>query len=217
MSAVLLALDTCTARASIALRDQATLRAEMTWEAQRHETAAVAARIRDLMRACRIAPEDIGCVAVAVGPGSFTGVRCGLAIGKGIAVARNLPMVGVTAFDVIAYAQPPQPAPMLALLEIGRNRVAACPYEWHEAAPSVAGEWRIHSWAELAERVEPPLYVCGDIAPAWIAALRAKVTVAPAALNLRRAGFLAELGMARWERGEVDDAMTLAAVYPPET
>ncbi|GIV85064.1 MAG: tRNA (adenosine(37)-N6)-threonylcarbamoyltransferase complex dimerization subunit type 1 TsaB [Candidatus Roseilinea sp.] len=217
MSVVLLALDTCTARASIALRDQTTLRAEMTWEAQRHETAAIAARIRDLMRACRIAPEDIGCVAVAIGPGSFTGVRCGLAIGKGMAVARNLPMIGVTAFDVIAHAQPPQPAPMLALLEVGRSRVAACPYEWHEGAPSVAGEWQIHSWAELAERVEPPLYVCGDLPPAWIAALRAKVTLAPAALNLRRAGFLAELGMARWERGEVDDAMTLTAVYPAET
>jgi hypothetical protein len=94
--------------------------------------------------------------------------------------------------------------------------VAACPYEWRGGAPSVNGEWRIHSWAELAERAEPPLYVCGDVAPAWIAALRAKVTVAPAALNLRRAGFLAELGMARWERGEVDDAMTLTAIYPPE-
>lgn len=216
MSAVLLALDTCTVRASIALRDSTTLRAEMTWEAQRHETATVAARIRDLMRACRIAPEDVGCIAVAIGPGSFTGVRCGLAIGKGMAVARNLPMIGVTAFDVIAHAQPPQPAPMLALLEVGRNRVAVCPYEWREGAPSVAGEWRIHSWAELVERAEPPLYVCGDVAPAWIAALRAKVALAPAALNLRRAGFLAELGMARWERGEVDDAMTLTAIYPPE-
>lgn len=216
MADVLLALDTCTTRASIALRDATTLRAEMTWGAQRHETAAVAARIRDLMRACRIAPEDIGCVAVAIGPGSFTGVRCALAIGKGMAVARNLPMIGVTAFDVIAHAQPPQDTPMLALLEVGRNRVAVCPYEWQAGTPTVAGEWRIYSWTDLTRWVEPPLYVCGDIAPAWIAALRAKVTIAPAALNLRRAGFLAELGMARWEHGEVDNAMTLTAIYPAE-
>ncbi|MCS7055644.1 MAG: tRNA (adenosine(37)-N6)-threonylcarbamoyltransferase complex dimerization subunit type 1 TsaB [Thermoflexales bacterium] len=215
-SDILLALDTCTARASIALRDRAVLRAEMTWEAQRHEMATIAARVRDLMRACRIAPEDIGCVAVAIGPGSFTGVRCGLAIGKGMAVARRLPMIGVSAFDVIAHAQPQQTMPMLALLEVGRNRVAVCPYVWRAGAPTVAGEWRIHSWAELVERVAPPLYMCGDIAPAWIAALGAKVTVAPAALNLRRAGFLAELAMARWEHGDVDDAMTLTAIYPSE-
>ncbi len=216
MPPVLLAVDTCTARASIALRDDTTLRAEMTWEARRHETATVAARIRDLMRTCHITPEDLGCIAVAVGPGSFTGVRCGLAIGKGIAVARGLPMIGVTAFDVIAHAQPPQLTPMLALLEVGRSRVAVCPYDWHAGIPSVAGEWKVYSWTELAERAEPPLYVCGDVAPPLIAALRPAVTVAPAVLNLRRAGYLAELGMARWERGEVDDAMTLTAIYPSE-
>jgi tRNA threonylcarbamoyladenosine biosynthesis protein TsaB len=216
-ASVLLALDTCTRRASLALRDDTTLRAEMTWEAQRHETATVAARIRDLMQTCHIEPRDLGCIAVAIGPGSFTGVRCGLAIGKGIAVARALPMIGVVAFDVIAHAQPPQPMPMLALLEAGRSRVAACPYEWRADAPAVAGEWQIWSWEALAQKVEPPLYVCGDLAPPLIAMLKPKVKVAPAALNLRRAGFLAELGMARWERGEVDDVMTLTALYPPET
>jgi len=215
-ASVLLALDTCTRRASVALRDDATLLAEMTWEAQRHETAAVAARIHDLMQTCRVEPRDLGCIAVATGPGSFTGVRCGLAIGKGIAVARGLPMIGVVAFDVIAHAQPPQPMPMLALLEAGRSRVAACPYEWHAGAPAVAGEWQIWSWDALAQNVEPPLYVCGDLAPSLIAMLKPKVKVASAALNLRRAGFLAELGVARWERGEVDDAMTLTAVYPAE-
>jgi len=64
MGDVLLALDTCTRRASIALRDQTTLRAEMTWEAQRHETATVAARVRDLMQACRIAPQDLSLIHI---------------------------------------------------------------------------------------------------------------------------------------------------------
>jgi tRNA threonylcarbamoyl adenosine modification protein YeaZ len=213
MGDVLLALDTCTRRASIALRDQTTLRAEMTWEAQRHEAATVAARVRDLMRACGIAPQDLGCVAVAVGPGSFTGVRCGLAIGKGIAVARSLPMVSVTAFDVLAHAQPPQPMPMLAVLEIGRDRLATCPYEWRDDAWSVAGEWRTWRWDELIHDLTPPLYVCGELTPAFIAACASRLTLAPAALNMRRAGFLAELGMARWQHGELDNPMTLTAAY----
>jgi len=213
MGDVLLALDTCTRRASVALRDQTTLRAEMTWEAQRHETATVAARVRDLMQACRIAPQDLGCVAVAIGPGSFTGVRCGLAIGKGIAVARGLPMVSVTAFDVLAHAQPPQPMPMLAVLEIGRNRVATCPYEWHGDAWGVAGEWHTWRWDELIQGLAPPLYVCGDLSAEFIAACAQRVTIAPAAYNMRRAGFLAELGFARWQHNEVDTPMTLTAVY----
>lgn len=217
MSHVLLALDTCTKRASIALRDATTLCAEMTWEAQRHETAAVGARIRDLMQACHIAPEQLGAIAVATGPGSFTGVRCGLAIGKGIAIARGLPMIGVSAFDIIVRAQPPQPMPVLAVLEVGRSQVAVCRYKWRAGVPVVAGDWWLQRGDDLVASVEPPLYVCGDLAPELIAALRAKVTVAPAVLNLRRAGYLAELGAERWQRGEVDDARTLTAIYPTET
>jgi tRNA threonylcarbamoyladenosine biosynthesis protein TsaB len=215
-SQVLLAIDTCTKRASIALRDTTTLRAEMTWEAQRHETAMVSARIHDLMQACHIAPADLGAVAVAIGPGSFTGVRCGLAIGKGIAVARDLPMIGVTAFDVIAYAQAPQNMPMLALLEVGRSRVAACRYEWQDGAPAVASDWWIQSWQELSDDVEPPMYVCGDLEPQLIEMLQPRATVAPATLNLRRAGYLAELAYGRWKCGQIDNTMTLTAIYPAE-
>ena len=222
MSNVLLAIDTCTRRASIALRDGTALRAEMTWECERQETALVSAHIKQLMQACHIQPADLGAVAVAIGPGSFTGVRCGLAIGKGLAVARGIPMIGVTAFDVIAHAQPRQTnsVPMLALLQVGRGRVAACRYEWHgndeRDAPSVASDWWMQTWQELSDGIEPPIYVCGDIAPPLAAMLAGKATLAPATLNLRRAGFLAELAFVRWQHGETDDTMSITAIYPAE-
>jgi tRNA threonylcarbamoyladenosine biosynthesis protein TsaB len=223
---ILLAIDTCTKRASIALRDATTLRAEMSWECERQQTALVAAKIRELMQVCRIKPNDLGAVAVAIGPGSFTGVRCGLAIGKGVAVARDLPMIGVTAFDVIAHAQPDKGMPILAVLEAGRNRVAVCRYEWQEDAPAVASDWRIQSWQELSDNisddvddvddVDEPVWVCGDLAPGLMNLLEGRATIAPAALNLRRAGYLAELAYTRWQRGETNDAMTLTAIYPAE-
>jgi tRNA threonylcarbamoyladenosine biosynthesis protein TsaB len=214
---ILLAIDTCTKRASIALRDETTLRAEMTWECQRQETATVSARIRDLMQSSHIEAQDVGAIAVAIGPGSFTGVRCGLAIGKGMAVARSLPMIGVTAFDVIAHAQPNHGMPMLAVLEAGRSRVAACCYEWQDGAPAVASDWWLQSWSELSEAIEPPMWVCGDLPSQLLSVVQGKATVAPAWLNLRRAGVLADLAHARWQRGEIGDAMTLTAIYPAET
>ena len=215
---VLLAIDTCTSRASIALRDAQAVRAEMTWECRRHETALVSSRIKELMTACRIDPKEIGVVAVAVGPGSFTGVRCGLAIAKGMAVALSIPLIGVTAFDVIAHQQPMHMnrTPMLALVEAGRNRAAACRYEWQEGEPAVAGDWWIQTFPELSAAIEAPMIVCGDVAPALAALLQGKAEVAPAALNLRRAGFLAELAWSRWQRNEVDNAITLTAIYPAE-
>src|SRR5438270_13179751 len=62
-SPILLAIDTCTRRSSVALRDASTLRAECSWESDRHHTAAVSAEIRKLMQSCGIKPEQIGAVA----------------------------------------------------------------------------------------------------------------------------------------------------------
>jgi tRNA threonylcarbamoyladenosine biosynthesis protein TsaB len=217
MSDILLAIDTCTRRASIALRDRAVLRAEMTWECERQETALVSERVRELLASCHIAPAGVSAVAVAIGPGSFTGVRCGLAIAKGMAVALDIPIIGINAFDVIAYAQPPLKQPILAVLEAGRKRVAVCPYD-PMGSQMLTGEWKIQTWQEVRDGIYEPTWVCGDLTPELLKMLEgnANARIAPAPLNLRRAGYLAEIGYRRWQKGEVDDAMTLTAIYPPE-
>jgi tRNA threonylcarbamoyladenosine biosynthesis protein TsaB len=213
---VLLAIDTCTRRSSVALRDATALRAECTWQTERHHTAGVSARIRDLMVTARIAPADIGAVAVATGPGSFTGVRCGLAIAKGLATARNLPLIGVPAFDVIAAAQPQRGLPVYALVEAGRGRAAVSRYAWRDQELVAAGEWRIQTLAAFAESADWPAWVCGDLPPELAPLLDPRATVAPAVLNLRRAGWLAEIGFQRWLSGRVDDPMTLMPIYPAD-
>jgi tRNA threonylcarbamoyladenosine biosynthesis protein TsaB len=216
----LLAIDTCTRRSTIALRDRNALLAEHTWPCERQETAAVSARLSDMLQACGVKPAEIGAIAVGIGPGSFTGVRCGLAIAKGFAAAGSVRLIGVTAFDIIAHMQP---RPLLgltlhAVVEAGRGRVASCPYEWSDDSngPGVAGEWRLQTHSEFAQTMQPPALVCGEVPPALMSALENRAVVAPAWLNLRRAGVLAELGYARWTRGEFDDPATLMPVYPPE-
>ena len=220
LAPILLAIDTCTRRASLALRDATTLRAEITWECQRQHTAAVGAKIQDLLLTSQIDPAEIGAVAVAIGPGSFTGVRCGLAIGKGFATANHLPMIGIPAFDVIARAQPNTRQAIYALVEAGRSRVAVCRYEWVEGELVVADSWKVLGFDEFIADIRAPAWVCGDMAPALLKTLqskaKSKVELAPAWLNLRRAGVLAELAYANWQRGEVQDAAAVLPIYPPE-
>jgi tRNA threonylcarbamoyladenosine biosynthesis protein TsaB len=213
----MLAIDTCTRRASIALRDAHQVRAELTWECERAETATVSARIQDLCATSHIDPSTLGAVAVAIGPGSYTGVRCGLAIAKGIALALKIPILGVNAFDVIVNAQPATRTPLLAVLEIGRKRVAVCPYQ-NMGGKLLTGEWKLLDWPDLNNAIFEPTWVCGDL-PAELQTMlahNASARVAPAPLNMRRAGHLAELAYRRWRSGEVDDVMTLTAIYPPD-
>lgn len=214
MGEILLAIDTCTRRSAVALRDATSLRAEAAWETDRHHTAAVSARIQELMTACGIGHAELGAVAVAIGPGSFTGVRCGLSIAKGMAVAAKLPVFGVSAFDILLSAQPPSTLPAYPLVEVGRGRVAAGRYEWREGTAVPAEPWKVYAWQEFADVLTGPAWVCGDLAPALLGALRGRATLAPAPLNLRRAGVLAEIGYRRWQRGEVDDGLSLTPIYP---
>ena len=221
-SKVLLAIDTCTRRASIALHDGHTLLAECTWPCERQHTAIISERIRDLLGECALTARDIGVLAVAIGPGSFTGVRCGLAIAKGMAVAGDLPIIGVSAFHIVVHAQPNHGVPIYALVEAGRSRVAVCRYERLEHAPlfeaalSRPNSWQIYEHKAFLETVQAQAWVCGDIPAALLPALQARTSVAPGWLNLRRAGVLADLAYVRWGQGDVDDAATLMPIYPLE-
>ncbi len=224
MRKILLAIDTCTRRVSIALRDETTLLGESTWVCERQHTAAISAHIHMLIEASQISVDDIGAVAIAIGPGSFTGVRCGLAIAKGMAVANQLPLIGISAFQVIVQAQPNYGLPIYAVVEAGRSRVAVCRYERIEHAPLFEsalgglGDWQIHDHKHFSTQVTGPSWVCGDLPTPLLKSLSQvnQVQIAPAWLNLRRAGVLADLGYERWQRGDVDNAATLTPIYPPE-
>ena len=115
------------------------------------------------------------------------------------------------------YAQPPLKQSLLAAIEVGRGRVAACPFD-PVGARMLSGEWRIRTWQELRDDIYEPTWVCGDLRDELIDLLATNVNahVAPAPLNLRRAGYLAEIAWTRWQKDDVDDVYTLGALYPPE-
>ena len=186
---IFLAIDTCTRRSSVALRDANACVPNARGKRPPSHRGRQRAHPRLMQLAHRAG--DIGALAVAIGPGSFTGVRCGLAIAKGIATARSLPLIGVTAFDIIAAAQPDRRVPVYALVEAGRGRVAACRYEWHEGGHP--RRRMAHHTRRSPSRSKRPRGCAATSRPRWPSCWRRRL-VAPAPLNLRRAGYLAEIG-----------------------
>ena len=97
-----LALDTCLAACSAALdRDGQTVGWISEPMARGHQER-LAPMVRDLMADCGVAFGDLDRIGVTVGPGSFTGLRVGLAFAKGLALALNRPCVGVGALEALA-------------------------------------------------------------------------------------------------------------------
>lgn len=214
---MILAIDTATRWLGLALHDGTAVLAEAGWRCQNNHTIELAPAIHRLLQRQSVAVDDLSGIAVAIGPGSYTGLRVGLAVAKGLALANRIPLIGVSTLDIVAAGVDRQPGQLLVAAEAGRTRVCTAVYRWQDGAGwQSSAEPTIDTWTELLVRLEGPTFFAGEISPKaakQIAAADAAFTVLPAAQSVRRAGYLAEIGRLRLQRSDVDDAATLAPVY----
>jgi tRNA threonylcarbamoyladenosine biosynthesis protein TsaB len=213
---MLLAIDTSTRALSLALHDGEQIASERTWKSTNYHTVELSPSIAAMLGQAQITPADLKAIAVALGPGSFTGLRIGLAVAKGLALANQTPLIGIPTLDIVAASIGPEDIPLCAVLQAGRGRVCAGRYRWREGEWTADGDPVIIEWEELVASLRVPTLFVGEIDPAGAKLLRRRRSkaylLAPAA-GLRRAGFLAELGWERFKRGQLDDAAMLAPIY----
>jgi tRNA threonylcarbamoyladenosine biosynthesis protein TsaB len=213
---MLVAIDTATDQASVALHDGFRVRMEQSWESPRRHTTELTARLAEAMEALGLGPERLSGVVVAKGPGSFTGLRVGMAMAKGLALAQRIPLVGIPTLDVLAYAQGRDRRQLGAVLRAGRGRICVAIYHWRFGGWQAQGEARLTTWSTLAEEINEPTLLCGEIDQAGadlMARLGDRAVLLPPAWRLRRAGFLAELGWQRLQQGQFDDPAALTPIY----
>ena len=214
---MLLAVDTATRVAGIALYDQDGLRLEQMWLTGDNHTVEL---VPNVVRACEqqhLAPTDLRVIAVSIGPGSFTGLRVGLSVAKGLALALDIPLLGVPALDATAYAHARDPLPVCAVLPAGRARWCVAFYRTMDGDWQRYGDYALMSASEIVASLRCPTLVCGemqgDLQQVLSTAAHGNAIVASPALAARRAGYLAELAWRRFARGERDDLSTLAPIY----
>lgn len=216
---MLLAIDTATRMASLALHDGGRVRSEVTWEINDHHTVELTPRIMWMMSQAEVSESELSALAVSIGPGSFTGLRVGLAIAKGLALAIAIPIVGVPTLDIVAYAQTVTKGPLLAVLQVGRGKLATLPYRRVRGAWRAQGELQVVALDQIGEDWDSPVWLCGELDATARAALSRRlgkqVKLIEPARSLRRAAFLAELGWRRVNSGHVDDLDSLAPIYIP--
>src|SRR5258706_6440442 len=103
---MLLAVDTSTTQVGLALYDGAQVIGEFAWGSGQRNTVELAPAVADLLARCALTINDVNALGVALGPGSFTSLRVGLALVKGLALARHIPLIGIPTLDILAQAQP---------------------------------------------------------------------------------------------------------------
>ncbi len=212
---MLLALDTATRATGIALHDGERLLAEQVWHGRGYHTVELAPEVALVMRRVGVSAGNLTALAVAQGPGSYTGLRIGMAIAKGFALALQLPLFGIPTLDILAYAQPRRKEPLLAVIQAGRKRVAALWYKWGKRGWQPRGEPQNLTWSELVQAIERPTCICGELEGELrrMLAEQPNAIVASPAQCVRRPAILAELAWQQQRAGERPDAGELAPVY----
>ena len=213
---MLLALDTSTRMVGLALYDGNQVLCESLWTSQDYHTVELAPAITDMLSKCSVKPEQLNALAVAIGPGSFTGLRIGLALAKGMAYVHHIPLIGIPTLDFLAAAQPLRDEPMAAVLRAGRGRLAVGWYKKHKRSWISSQPVTVMDALELSQQIQAPTLVCGELSDddkRTLGRRRKNVILASPAHSVRRPSFLAELSWRRYQAGDVADPATLAPIY----
>ena len=214
---MLLAIDTATKWTGLALHNGRVIVAEAGWYSKNNQTVELAPAVENMLKQSGISANDLSGIAVAIGPGSYTGLRIGLGFAKGLVLANQTKLIGVPTLDILAAAMPRSEGHLVVVAEAGRSRVCSGRYEW-----TVGKGWEssteptISAWDQLIDEVEPPATFTGEISPTsakMIRSAKKDLQVTSAARSLRRAGYLAEIGWKRLKRGWTDDPGDLAPYY----
>ena len=217
----LLGVESATLSGGVALLDGDRLLGEITLNIAITHSERLMSAVDRLLIDCGLAPADLDGLAVSVGPGSFTGLRVGIATVKALAMALDLPVAAVPTLDALASRLPFADAPVCPILDARKSEVYLSLYRWRDGG--MAREWDYLALPpELAAaRLDAPVILLGDGIEAcrpWLDRLGAEARVAPAAQRMPSAASVAVLGRAALSAGEGVGADSLAPLYlrPPE-
>ncbi|MFK7803694.1 MAG: tRNA (adenosine(37)-N6)-threonylcarbamoyltransferase complex dimerization subunit type 1 TsaB [Anaerolineae bacterium] len=213
-----LAIDTASRWTAIALYDetQDKVLSEKGWTATLRQTVELAPAIEQMLQEAQLTSADLTALIVAIGPGSYTGLRIGLSLARGLAMVHQLPIAAIRTHDIVAARIPFHEKPLLISVEAGRKRVLIAPYAWQNNQWELAGEINNPTWSELLETIDQPVVIAGEVPDDALEMLDQhpkSITVCSQELSQRSAGTLARLGYRQIVSGKLPNQATLVPIY----
>ncbi|MDP1809074.1 MAG: tRNA (adenosine(37)-N6)-threonylcarbamoyltransferase complex dimerization subunit type 1 TsaB [Actinomycetota bacterium] len=220
---MILAFDTATDRLTVALGTADTIIAEINEDAPRAHLSRLLPAIDTLVKTAKIKLSDIDQIAVGIGPGSFTGLRIGLATAQGLAHGLDRPLIGVATLDTIAAALAGQgDTDIYPVLDAKRREVYTAGYD---RDGNRLTEYLVFDPKALAENLaalHKPILMAGDGLTAYSSIFTDKpgsgVTLADPSLWPPRASVLIRLAEDKIYKGEVGPYFKVLPIYirPPD-
>lgn len=209
----ILALDSSGLVASVALLEDEVLLAEYTVNYKKTHSQTLLPMLDTIAQMIELDLNSLDAIAVAAGPGSFTGLRIGSATAKGLGLALDKPLVAVPTVEALAYNLYGTTGLICPMMDARRNQVYTGIYRYENGEMSVVCDQEAVKVDELAAdlnaRGEHVTFL-GDGVPVYKERLSELLTVkfdfAPAHLSRQRAGAVGALGMKYYAQGRIQSA-----------
>lgn len=209
----ILGIETATEVCAVALWRSGQLLGEIRYRRKRVHAELLPAMIEHLLQETQSAFSELDGVAVSIGPGSFTGLRIGLAMAKGIAFSRRLAIVGIQTPDAIASHIVPPAVRLTVVLPSRRGEVYAAPYRNLDGAYHREGKIVALKIEDFAHWAADTTYVAGPGAAALQKAGISAFRYVPENYWEISAAPVARLGARRLIAGDSDPVSALEPEY----
>lgn len=209
---IILAIDTSGTRCDVAVVKGDEPLAQATWTERNAHSEKLVPLIEEALAVSKLSQKQLNAVAVSIGPGSFTGLRVGLSAAKGLALALEIPILGIATHQAVAETLPPVDRLWVT------NTAKKDHYYWTEFVNKKAvHECSVISITSLLGRIAGPVTIATD-RPEWIS-LRLRpdqssiVTVLDETRAYPDARMVGKLAFDRLSRGESDNVASLVPLY----
>jgi len=209
----ILALDSSGLVATVAILEDEQMIAEYTVNYKKTHSQTLLPMLDEIVKMTEFDLSTIDAIAIAGGPGSFTGLRIGAATAEGLGLALDKPLIHVPTVDGMAYCLFGQEGLICPIMDARRNQVYTGLYRFVNEEFQVVEEQMAISVPELIEKLNQygeKVTFLGDGVPVYktqfTEGLRCTYAFAPAHMNRQRAGAVGVLGMKYFQEGKIESA-----------
>lgn len=216
----ILAIDTSGQNCSVAIIDEEKVICDFNLSIGTTHSETLLPMIDEVCKTSRIDLSEVDVLACGIGPGSFTGLRIGLATIKGFALAQNKNVIGVPTLDALAYNIANFDGIICSVLDARNNNVYAGIYKYENDKVFLQGDYiteNLDTLIDILKAKNEKVIFVGDGAISFkekfIQSLNEKALFAPLHLNNQLSSSVAKVALDRALVNDFDDADTLNPMY----
>jgi len=217
---LVLGIDTSGYANAIGVVDGERILADFMFETRNESLAKIMLNIDSVLKGAGLGLEDIEGFGVGLGPGSWTGIRIGVTVGKMLAYCTGKPLKGISTLEVLAYRARDYHRLICPIVDAGAGgTIYAAFYRAANDKINQIGDYYVGDLPGLVEMIKEPTVLVADKAQEYLGIIGNSIqpNTVEALEKSPRGAAVAKLAAARLESGEQDDMLALAPLYLKES